>query len=263
MAANYWGTAATWAKDNPELVAAIVSALGGVASNATAKKGDLRFKAQPETPEELAYRRYAESLAGMHGQPGPTYSYLAPQIHNMLGNLGAQSAAYQPLQRLDMNGQPIARAPVATTPMDFSSLPQPWAQPVASIGSAATTPSTPPPPPDVSKEVNAARKSRKKTALKSTLGGLLGGLVGGAGSATGYGAAAGALIGETQGMKKGKQTNQQRWDAAWAPYNEWKALYGNAFTDAAGRPVKAPTNLAEYNAWYLSKYGTPPPTGGR
>jgi hypothetical protein len=252
MAANYWGTAATWAKDNPELVAAIVSALGGVASNATAKKGDLRFKAQPETPEELAYRRYAETLAGMHGQAGPTYSYLAPQIHNTLGNLGAQSAAYQPLERLDVNGQPVARAPVATTPFDYSSLPKPWAQPVASIGSTAATPILPPPPPEITAP---QKKKRRGNVAKGILKGLLGGAVTGSG--------VGGVVGAVSGGLGARKANEAAWKAGYASYDEWKALYGNAFTDAAGRPVKAPTNLAEYNAWYLSKYGTPPPTGGR
>jgi len=119
----------SWYSD-PELWKAIAGVAGQYLSSTQGNKPN-SFHVQPETPEEKAYRLHSERLAGIPGvngqmQPGsmPTYSYLAPQINQMLQNLSASSSSYQPLNRLDMNGKEIARQAVAPSPM--SAAPLPW-----------------------------------------------------------------------------------------------------------------------------------------
>lgn len=258
---GWLSTLGAWAKDNPELVAQLVGIVGGAATNATARKGDIRFKRQPETPEEIAYRRYAEQLAGMHGTPGPTAAYLGPQIHNAIQNLNANSGAYQGLNMLDVaTGKEIPRAPVVSTPMDYSTLPQPWVNPAASLGgpgslgapSVPGAPGAPPAPPEITKI-----KGKKKTNVvaKGILKGLVGGVVTGGG-------VTGGIVGAVTGGLAGRKKNELAWKQGHEAYNQWLAMYGNSFTDATGKPVKAPQNLTEYNAWYLGKYGKMPPVGG-
>jgi hypothetical protein len=268
---SWAGGLAQWAKDNPQLAAAIVAAAGTYAQSATAKTGKLDFKQQPETPEERALRIHAMRLAGVPDPTGavlpgamPTYKYLGPQIGNMLENINANSQAYQPLERLDVNtGQPVARAPVTTKPFDFSTVQKPWetvGQPTGAAATAANPNSAayapPPPPPQGGAQPHEKRKGIGKM-LGGAVGGALGGIVGGP-----VGAFAGAAGGILQAGKKWKSEKEAAWAKSWEPYNTWVSLYGNSFTDAAGHPVKAPTNSKEYNAWYVSKYGVPPPTGG-
>jgi hypothetical protein len=59
------------------------------------------------------------------------------------------------------------------------------------------------------------------------------------------------------GINGGEDSDVKRERENRAAYQEWMKQYGSAFTDAAGNPVPAPKNLAEYKKWYEQKYGRP------
>ena len=108
------------------------------------------------------------------------------------------------------------------------------------VGPDGGSPVPPPPPPK-----GGGNHDRKHVAQ-----GVLGGLVGGAVKGGGWGGVLGAVTGGLAARK----SNQQAWDESWKPWNDWKAQYGSAFTDASGKPMKVET-LDDYKKWYKAKYG--------
>lgn len=173
---------------------ALAAALGPVLANLTKKKGQLKFAQQPETPEEMAVRLYAQRMAGIPSTPGgptpagafPTLSYLGPQIQNQLQNYSAQANDYQPLARLDpITGKPQAVRQTPTNPFDYSKLQTPWTAATAA-GSTATGTPMPVVPPSIGTAGGGAGGTAIEPRANSTdrrlpnMSGDTGSLIGGA-----------------------------------------------------------------------------------
>ncbi len=258
---------ANWVKDNPEATAALIGVAGGAVNNATAPKGNLQFKEVPESAYERALRLHAERLAGVPGADGktpagalPTYGYLGPQVDAALQNRTNAIDSYQPLQRMDMSGNMVAR-PSQPTPVkvDRSTLPTPWSSLTRedyerfTSGQAGGTSTAldpkyaPPPPPNV---YRSSKGERVNDLVDGAAKGALGGIGGGA-----VGMLAGAFGGVFSGRNKYKEHEKK----SKAAYKAWQEQYASAFTNSAGAVIPPPKNRKEYDAWYKERYGILPP----
>lgn len=138
--------ATSWYND-PQTWAALASIAGAYAQNT--KKGDIRFKPVPQTPEELAAYNYAATLAGIPNPDGtsrggamPSMSYVGPQIQNSLQNYNSLFADYKPLNYLDpATGKEVPRNTTPFQPFDFSKVVLPGSnQPAAKQYAAGSSP---------------------------------------------------------------------------------------------------------------------------
>lgn len=138
-------TTGSWYSD-PATWAGIASLLGAVSS--ATKKGDIRFKQAPQTPEEIAAYNYAAQMAGVPNPDGssrgtsmPSMRFVGPQISNMLQNYNTMFGDYKALDYLDpATGQTVARKEAPFKPFDFSSVALPTAQQAAPPAKAAGGP---------------------------------------------------------------------------------------------------------------------------